>query len=90
MYGKPAYHVNGLYAELKIPVNSEQTQVSLLSFCLSLQSDFRMCTAISVDIHLFRNEQRLGSEEAEHGGGGVGESIGLGRFRILRGQGFEY
>ena len=32
-----------------------------------------MCTAISVDIHLFRNERRLGSEELEHGGGGVEE-----------------
>ena len=37
-----------------------------------------MCTAISVDIHLFRNERRLGSEEVEHGGGGGGWGEGSG------------
>ena len=31
-----------------------------------------MCTTISVGIHLLKNEQRLGSEEVKHKGGGVG------------------
>ena len=43
---------------------------------MNLQSDFRKRTAISVDIHLLKNEERLGSGEVEHGGGGVGMNGG--------------
>ena len=45
---------------------------------MNLQSDFRKSTAISVYIHLLKNEERLGSGEAEHGGAGVGENGGRG------------
>ena len=41
-----------------------------------------MCTAISVDTHLFRKKRRLTSEEVQHGVGGVGRERDRERERV--------